>query len=91
MTEKEGKIVWGIDVGRDPTSLVLVHVGIVPIHKNHVDAGTVPIPESHVDAGTVPILKSRVDTGTIHIHPSMPTEVRIPRRSDGPTTLPWML
>ena len=91
MTKKGGLVVREIDVGWDPISQVLVHTGIVPIHKNHVDAGTVPIPESHVDAGTVPILESHVNTGTIHVHASMPTGVRIPRMSDGPTTLPWML
>ena len=91
MIKKGGLVVREIDVGWDPISSVPVHAEIVPIHKNHVDVGSVPIPESHVDAGTVPILKSRVDTGTIHVHPSMPTEVRIPRWSDGPTTLPWML
>ena len=91
MTKKGGLVVREIDVGWDPIIQVLVHAGIVPIHKNHIDAGTVPIPESHVDARTVPILESHVNTGTIHVHASMPTGVWIPRRSDGPTTLPWML
>ena len=44
-----------IDGDWDSISPVPTHVGIVPIHKNHVDAGTVPIPESHVGAGIVPI------------------------------------
>ena len=79
----------GIDVGRDPTSPVPIHAGIVPIHKNHVDvgttpvhknhvdAGTVPIPENHVVIATIPILKSRVDVETIHIHADMLTGVQI--------------
>ena len=78
MTEKEGKIVWGIDVGRDPTSLVLVHVGIVPIHKNHADVGATPIPENHIIARTVLILGSRIDVGSTHVHAGMLTGVQIP-------------
>ena len=59
-------VVSEINVGRDPTSLVPVHVGIILVHKNHVDAGTIPI------------LKSRVDVRTIHVHADMPTGVQIP-------------
>ena len=55
----------GIDVGRDPTSPVPIHAGIVPI------------PENHVVVATIPILKSRVDVETIHIHADMLTGVRI--------------
>ena len=66
MTKKGRMVVWEIDVGRDPTSLVPVHAGIIPFHKNHVDEGTVPI------------LESRVDVRTIHDHADMPTKVRIP-------------
>ena len=66
MTEKGGMVVWEIDVGRDPTSLVPVHVGIITVHKNHVDVGTVLFLESHVDVGT------------IHIHADMPTGIQIP-------------
>ena len=36
--EKGGMVVWEIGVGEDPTNLAHVHVGIVPIHKNHADA-----------------------------------------------------
>ena len=89
MTKKGGMVVREINVGRDPTSLVPIHAGIVTIHKNHVDVGTapihknhvdtriVPILENHVNAGTVPILESRVDAGIVHIHTNMPIEVRI--------------
>ena len=103
MTKKGGMVVREIDVGRDPTSPVPVHAKIIPIHKNHtdigttsvhknhVDAGTVPIPENHVDVGIVPILDSHIDSGTVHIHTNMLIGVRIPKRSDGPTTLLWML
>ena len=89
MTEKGGMVVKEIDVGRDPTSPVPVHAGIIPIHKNHfkvetapvhknhVDVGTVPIPKNYIGVGTVPILESRVDTGIVHIHANMPIEVRI--------------
>ena len=86
MTEKGGMVVRETDVRRDPISLVPVHVGIVPIHKNHVNAGTVPIPKNHVNAGTVPILESSVDVGTVHFHTDMLTGVRVPQRSDDPTT-----
>ena len=78
MIEKKGKIVWGIDVGGDPTSLALVHVGIIPIHKNHADVGATPIPENHIDAGTVLILGSRIEVGSVHIHAGMLTRVQIP-------------
>ena len=78
MIEKKGKIVWGIDVGGDPASLVLVHVGIVPIHKNHADVGATPIPENHIGAGTVLILGSRIEVGSVHIHVGMLTGVQIP-------------
>ena len=103
MTKKGGMVVRKTDVGRDPTSPVPVHAGIIPIHKNHanvgttpvhknhVDAGTVPIPENHVNAETIPILESYVNAGTIHIHVDILTRVRIPQRSNGPTTLLWML
>ena len=74
MTEKGGMVVRETDVRRDPISLVPVHVGIVPIHKNHVNAGTVPILESSVDVGTVPF------------HTDMLTGVQVPQRSDDPTT-----
>ena len=74
MTEKGGMVVRETDVRRDPISLVPVHVGIVPIHKNHVNAGTVPI------------LESSVDVGTVHFHTDMLTGVRVPQRSDDPTT-----
>ena len=66
MTEKGGMVVWEIDVGRDPTSLVPVHVRIITVHKNHVDVGTVLFLESHVDVGT------------IHVHVDMSTGVQIP-------------
>ena len=79
MTEKGGTVMWEIEVGRDPTSPILVHAEIVPF------------PENHVDARTVPILKSCVDARTVHVQVDMPTEVRIPQRSDSPTTLLWML
>ena len=78
MTEKGGMVVWEIDVGRDPTSLVPVHVRIITVHKNHVDVGTVPIPKNYIGVGTVPILESRVDVGIVHVHADMPTEVWIP-------------
>ena len=103
MTKKGGMVVREIDVGRDPTSSVPVHAKIIPIHKNHtdigttsvhknhVDAGTVPIPENHVDAKTDPILESYVDAETVHIHVDMLTGVRIPQRSNSPTTLLWIL
>ena len=71
-------VVRETDVRRDPISLVPVHVGIVPIHKNHVNAGTVPIPKNHVNAGTVPILESSVDVRTVHANVSMLTRVQIP-------------
>ena len=74
MTEKGGMVVRETDVRRDPINLVPVHVGIVPIHKNHVNAGTVPI------------LESSVDVGTVHFHTDMLTGVRVPQRSDDPTT-----
>ena len=74
MTEKGGMVVRETDVRRDPISLVPVHVGIVPIPKNHVNAGTVPI------------LESSVDVGTVHFHTDMLTGVRVPQRSDDPTT-----
>ena len=74
MTEKGGMVVRETDVRRDLINLVPVHVGIVPIHKNHVNAGTVPI------------LESSVDVGTVHFHTDMLTEVRVPQRSDDPTT-----
>ena len=103
MTEKGGMVVREIDVGRDLTSSVPIHAGIIPIHKNHVDvgttpvhknhvdAGTVPIPENHVVVATIPILKSRVDVETVHIHADMLTGVRILQKSNGLTTLLWML
>ena len=103
MTEKGGMVVREIDVGRDPTSPVPIHAGIIPIHKNHVnvettpvhknhvDVGTVPIPENYIGVGTIPILESRVDVGIVHVHANMPTGVWIPQRSDSPTTLLWML
>ena len=72
-------VVWEIDVGRDLTSSIPIHVGIVPF------------PENHVDAGTVPILESRVNVETVHIHMDMPIKVRISQRSDSPTMLLWML
>ena len=79
MTKKGGMVVWEIDVGRDPASPVPIHVGIVPFLENHVDAGTVPI------------LESPIDVGTVHVHADMSIKVWIPQRSDGPTTLLWML
>ena len=90
MIEKGGMVVWEINVGRDPTSLVPAYAGIVPVHKNHIDARAIPIlenhvnartvhiPENHIDTGTIPILESRVDARTVHIHADMPTGVRIP-------------
>jgi len=71
--------VWEIEVGRDPASLV-------PINTE-----TVHFLENHVDVGTAPILESRVNAGIVHIHVDMLTENQIPRRSDDPTTLLWML
>ena len=79
MTEKEGILVWEIDVGRDPVSPVPVHAGIVPF------------PENHVEAGIVPILESRIDAGIVHVHADMLTKVPTPQRSESPTTLLWML
>ena len=91
MTKKIGMVVREINVGKDPTSPVPVHVGTIPIHKNHVDvgivpvhknhinAGTVPIPENHIDVEIVPILESRVNSRTIHIHVDMLIGVWIPR------------
>ena len=70
---------WEIEVGRDPANPVLVNARIVPL------------PENHVDARNGPILESRVNAGTVHVHADMPIEVRIPQRSDSPTTLLWML
>ena len=70
---------WEIEVGRDPASRVPISAKIIPL------------PENHVNAGIAPILKNRVNVETVHIHTDMPTEVRIPQRSDNPTTLLWML
>lgn len=78
MTEKEGKVVWGIDVGGDLTSQVPIHVRIVPIHKNRADVGATPIPENHIDVGTVLILESHVDVGSVHVHTGMLAKVQIP-------------
>ena len=72
-------VAWEIEVRRDPA-------GPVP-----VNARIVPFPENHADAGIAPILESRINAGPVHVHVDMPTEVRIPRRSDSPTTLLWML
>ena len=70
---------WEIEVRKDPASSILVNTGIVPF------------PENHADAGTAPILESRINAELVHIHADMLTKVRIPRRSDSPTTLLWML
>ena len=72
-------VAWEIEVRRDPTSPVLVNAGIVPF------------PESHADVGTAPILESRINVGPIHVHADIPIEVRIPWRSDNPTTPLWTL
>ena len=78
-------VVWEIGVGEDLTNPAHVHVGIVPVHKNHADAEVNFIPENHVNVGTVLIFENRVNVGTIHVHASMLTEVQIPQRSDVPT------
>ena len=54
---------WEIDVGRDLTSPVPVHVRIIPVHKNHIDAETIPI------------LESLVNVGTNHVHAGILIEV----------------
>ena len=68
-----------IEVRRDLASLVPVNARIVPFPKNHTDARTTPI------------LESRINVGPIHVHEDIPTEVRIPWRSDNPTTPLWTL
>ena len=70
-------IVREIEVRRGPASPVPVNVEIVPF------------PEKHADAGTAYSPKSRVSIGTVHVHTDMMTVVRIPRRNDGLTMLPW--
>ena len=79
ITKKGGMVAWEIEVRTDPADLVPVNVGIVPF------------PENHTDAGTAPILESRINVRPIHVHVDIPTEVRIPWRSDNPTTPLWTL
>ena len=57
---------WEINVGGNPTNPVHVHVGIIPIHKNHANAEATLIPEN------------RVDIGTVHVRVGMLIGVRIP-------------
>ena len=87
----EGSNQFGSRPGTIPIRKNYVNVGTIPVHKNHINARIVPIPKNHVDAGIVPILDSHIDSGTVHIHTNMLIGVRIPQRSDGPTTLLWML
>ena len=72
-------VAWEIEERMNPTSLIPVAVGIIPIPENHADAGIAPILESHVNAGTV------------HDQEDMPTVVWIPWRNGSPTMLLWML
>ena len=76
----------GAGGGGNSTNPAYVHVGIVPVHKNHADAEVTLIPENHVDAGIVLILKNRIDVGIIQVRAGIRTGVQIPQRSDVPTT-----
>ena len=79
ITEKGDLVLGKIVIGQDPINLVPVDVGIVHVHRNLVDTKIV-----HVHG-------SPVNVGTVHVHGNTQTGVQIPRRSDGPVTLPWML
>ena len=61
-------------------------IGLVPAHE-----GTVHIHGIHIDIGVVLILESHIDVGIVRIHTDMSTGVQMHLRSDGPTTLLWML
>ena len=69
------------------------HVKATLILKNHINAGTILILENHSEIEVTLIPENHVDveTGTVHVHASMLTGVRIPQRSDVPTTQLWML
>ena len=71
-------IAWGIKVKRALASSV------------PVDSGIGRSPENHIDIGTTCVLERRISTRTVHIRMDMTTMVRIPRRNDEPTMLPWM-
>ena len=53
------------------------------------DSRTVQFPENHTNTGTARVPERRVSAGTVHVRADMTTVVRIPRRNDSPTTLPW--
>lgn len=74
-------LVREIDGRWGPIGPILIHAGIVHIPESHVDVGIVLIPGSRVD----------VDVGTVCVHTDVSIGVRIPRRSDSPTMLLWML
>ena len=69
-------VVWEIGT-RSLVSPILINAWIVPFLENHADTGTAHTSESLVNAET------------IHARADMPTVVRIPRRNDNPTMLPW--
>ena len=71
-------IAWGIKVKRALASSV------------PVDSGIGRSPENHIDIGTTCVLERRISTRTVHVRMDMTTMVRIPRRNDEPTMLPWM-
>ena len=71
-------IAWGIEAKRALASSVPVDFGI-----GHS-------PENHTDTGTTRVLERRISTRAVHVRVDMTTMVRIPRRNDEPTMLPWM-
>ena len=83
-------VVWEISVGGagggNSTNPAYVHVGIVPVHKNHADTEVTLIPENHVDTGIVLILENRIDVGIVQVCVCIWTGVQIPQRSDVPIT-----
>ena len=92
-----------IGVEGNPVNRAHIHASIIPVHKNHADAKVTHIPKNHTNAGIVLILESHgnaevtlipenhVDVGTVRVHSGMLTGVRIPQRSDVPTTQLWTL
>ena len=53
------------------------------------DSGNGHFPENHANTGTTRVPERRVRTRTVHVRVDMTTKVRIPRRNDEPTMLPW--
>ena len=82
--------------------VILAHANAKTVPKSPVDAGVIFILEDHTNAGTDLVLKNCVDKvtlilenhtsdGTVHVRTGMLTGVRIPQRSNVPTTQLWTL